>query len=454
MRAVRFAYLAALAAAAAQPVLAGVVYVPAANVTRDGVLRSTQVVLSNQDTSAITGVRYRFIEQGVSGSPLPAGPFPVFYAAAGGTSVHAVPTATLPADKAGLIEVFPGTSSMIVGGRLVYSKAGVYTKHVDVPAISSSTVRLASASVYLQGLERGAASGVVTDIGVFNLGTSANSCTMDLHAAGGTVIATGIAFSVPAYSSLVYADFFGPTQTTPGIEVPADSWAKVSCNSTYAVMAVRHNSTNGDTRAILPTDSLANSLLAQPGTAPPPPPPGGQFNFRLPGQFLECTRYNKYWKTSLSDGRVAGRQFRKIVVDFDVYHANWDPQKKTHIYMWLQNGQSWSSLFGYLIASKTAGVMRFQVKFGIDTQVDSGPAGQPGNTYHVHYEWDGIARRVSFVMRTQGGTIRAQKSLNLNRGAFTVGGMFFATGSWPTGEGPEALQYGWRYSNLNVDYFE
>ena len=122
--------------------------------------------------------------------------------------------------------------------------------------------------------------------------------------------------------------------------------------------------------------------------------------------------------------------------------------------MWLQNGTSWSqSLFGYLIASRTAGVMRFQIKYGANTQQDSGPAGQPGNTYHVRYEWNGITRRVSFVMTTQSGNVRASKTINLNRGSFTVNGMFFATGSWPTGDGPEALQYGWQYSNLNVDYF-
>ncbi|KAB2967589.1 MAG: hypothetical protein F9K18_04070 [Thermoanaerobaculia bacterium] len=451
MRAARFAFVAALVAAVAQPVLAGVVYVPAANVTRDGVLRSTQVVLSNQDVANITGIKYRFIEQNVSGSPLPAGPFPILYAVAGGTSIAPVPEANLPAGKTGMLEVFPGTGSMIVGGRLVYSKPGVYVKHVDLPAISSSSTRAANSAIFLQGIEHGATSGVVTDLGVFNLGTSTASCSMDVHSAGGTVIASGVAFSIPAYSSLVYADFFGPTPTTGGIEVPANSWAKITCNSTFYALGVRHNSTNGDTRDILPTDSLAASSLAQPGGAPPQ---GGAFNFQRPGLFLECTRYNKFWKTSLSDGRVAGQQFRKIVVDFDVYHANWDPQKKTHIYMWLQNGQSWSSLFGYLIASKSAGVMRFQVKFGIDTQVDSGPAGQPGNTYHVHYEWDGVARKVLFTLRTQGGSIRAQKTLNLNRGAFTVGGMFFATGSWPTGEGPEALQYGWKYYNLNVDYFQ
>jgi hypothetical protein len=455
MRATRFAFVATLVAAAAHPALAGVVYVPANSVARDGVLRSTQVVLSNQDVAIITGLRYRFIERNVSGTPLPAGPFPIFYSIAGGTSILPVPVATLPDGKAGMLELFPGTPGLIVSGRLVYTKPGVYIKHVDVPAISSASVRPADSAIFLQGIERGATSGVVTDFGVFNLGTSAATCSMDVHGGGGALLATGIAFSVPAYSSLVYADFFGPSGTTAGIVVPPSSWAKITCNRSFYAMGVRHNAANGDTRAVLPTDSLGASSLAQPGAEPPPPPPGGQFNFRLPGQFLECSRYNKFWKTSLSDGRVAGRLMRKIVVDFDVYHANWDPQKNTHIYMWLQNGQSWSSgLFGYLIASKRAGVMRFQVKVGVNTQVDAGGSGQPGNSYHVRYEWNGVSRTVSFVLRTAGGAIRTQRSLNLNRSNFTVGGMFFATGSWPTGEGPEALQYGWRYSNLNVDYFE
>jgi hypothetical protein len=454
--ATRFAIAAALVALAAQPALAGVVYVPATDVQRDGIQRTTQVTLTNPDPANFRGVKVRFIQSGVAGTPLPAGPFPTLWTPAGGSGPLPLSTAILPDAKAGMLEVFPlYLTQFVVGGRLTYTKQGVYSTSVDVPAISSNNVMIAGHVAYLQGLEHGNNSGILTDLGVFNLSTSASSCIMDVTGPTGTAIATGVTFSLPALSSLVYADYFGPTATTAGIEVPANSWAKVTCDRAFFAMAIRHNANTGATSLALPTDTLAQSMLTQPGAEPPPPPPGGQYNFRLPGLFLECSRYNKYWKTSLTDSRVAGKTMKKMVVDFDVYHANWDPQKNTHIYMWLQNGPSWSSsLFGYLIASRRAGVMRIQVKYGASTQLDSGPAGQPGNTYHVHYEWDGITRKIWFKMYTQSGNIRAQKTINNNKGTFNVGGMFFATGSWPTGDGPEALQYGWKYSNLNVNYYQ
>lgn len=454
-RATRFAIAAALVALAAQPVLAGVVYVPAANILRDGVQRSTQVVLTNPDPANIRGVSFRFIQSGIAGTPLPAGPFPTLWVPAGGTAATGISANDLPAGKSGMLEVFPlYLTQFVVGGRLVYTKQGVYTTAVDIPAISSANVLAAGSSAYLQGIEHGNTSGVLTDLGVFNLGTTAAACTMNVTGPTGTPIATGVNFSIPALSSLVYADYFGGAT---GIEVPANSWSKITCDKAFWAMGVRHNANNGATRLVQPTNTLAQSTLTQPGTQPPPPPPpppGGSFNFRLPGQFLECTRYNKFWKTSLSDGRVAGKTMKRIVVDFDVYQAGWDPQKTVHIYMWLQNGPSWSSgLFGYLVGTKS-GSTKIKVTYGASTQVVAGLSGQPGGTYHVHYEWNGTTRQVIVKLTTQGGATRASKTLNLSKSTFNVGGMFFATGSWPTGDGPEALQYGWKYSNLNVDYYQ
>jgi len=452
--ATRFAIAAALVALAAQPALAGVVYVPAANVLRDGIQRSTQLMLTNPDTANIRGLSARFIQSAVAGTPLPPGPFPTLWAPAGGTGPIPVPASILPAGKAGMIEVFPlYLTQFVVGGRLVYTKTGAYSTAIDLPAISSANVLAAGSSAFLQGLEHGNTSGVVTDLGVFNLGTTAANCTMDVTGPTGTPIVAGLNFAIPALSSLVFADYFGGT--TP-IEVPANSWSRIACSRAFWAMAVRHNTNNGDTDLVQPTNTLAQSTLTQPGAEPPPPPPpppGGQFNFRLPGNFLTCTRYNKFWKTSLTDSRVAGKTMKKIVVDFDVYHANYDPQKKVHIYMWLQNGQSWSSArFSYLLALR-GGPMRNSMTYGASASADFSPGGQAGSTYHVHYEWDGTARK-AIVKILQNGNLRTSRTFNLNKGNFTVGGMFFATGSWPTGEGPEALQYGWQYSNLNVDYYQ
>jgi hypothetical protein len=440
-----------LAFAAAGPALAGVVYTPAANFSQNGTARRSRLVLSNPDLASPRAVGVRFIEEGVAGAPLPTGEFPTLWTPPGRTAVLGLGAATLPAGKAGMLEVFPGHPGMVVGARLVYEKAGAYSSYIDLPAITSESLRPPGGALYLQGLEHNTAAATITDLGLFNLGTAAATCTVDVHSGTtGAALVTDAAFSVPPVSSAMVANAFGAAALNR--QVPAGSWARVSCNRPFWAFAVRHNATYGGLRLALPVATFAQSTLPQPGGQPPS---GGQFNFRRPGLFLTCSPANRFWRTSLSDSRVAGRQFRRIVVDFDVYHANWDPQKNTHIYMWLQNGQSWTSgLFGYLIAAKRTGVMRFQVKYGVNSQQNGGPSGQPGGTYHVRYEWNGITRRVSFVLTNPGGGVRASRTMNLNRGAFTVGGMFFATGSWPTGEGPEALQYGWRYSNLNVDYFQ
>ena len=453
MNARRLAVVALLIAAAAQPALAGVAYTPAANFTQDGVLRRSDLLLTNQDAALPRVALVRFIEEGVAGTPLPTGStYPGLWTGPGLTTAHLVPGTTLPVGKAGMLEVFPGFGDLVVGTRLVYEKQGVYLSSADLPAITSSNLLPANGTVFLQGLEHNSGFGTLSDLGLFNLGTANAACTVDLVAGGtGITLITDAPFTVPPVSSVMVSDAFGATGLN--LEVPAGSWARINCNQPFWAFGVRHNTTFGGVKLLLPFESLNQSSLTQPGVVPPLPP-AGEYNFRLPGTFLTCTASNRFWRASLHDGRVAGRSFRRIVVDFDVYHHNWDPRKKTHIYMWLQNGSSWTSgLFGYLIAAKTAGVMRFQIKYGANTQQDSGGSGQPGNTYHVRYEWNGVTRRASFVMTTQSGTVRASRTINLNRTSFNANGMFFATGSWPTGEGPEALQYGWRYSNLNVDYF-
>jgi hypothetical protein len=454
--ATRFAIAAALVALAAQPVLAGVVYVPAVNVLRDGVQRATQLVLTNPDPANVRAVSFRLIESGVAGTPLPPGPFPIIWTIAGGTAPYSISATDLPDGKAGMLEVFPTyVTGFVVGSRLVYSKQGAYSTPVDIPAISSANVLAAGSSAYLQGIEHGNTSGVISDLGVFNLGTAAANCSMDVTGPYGGVIAAGVTFTIPALSSLLYADYFGGANQ---IEVPPMSWSKITCDKAFWAMAIRHNANNGDTVAVLPTNTLAQSTLTQPGAEPPPPPPpppGGNFNFQLPGNFLTCTSSNRNWKTSITDGRVAGKTMKRIVVDFDVYQGPWDPNHNVHIYMWLQNGPSWSSsLFGYLVAVRSKGIMRFSLKYGSGASVDTGPGGQYGSTYHVTYEWNGTTRQVGYKIYSASGNLRNSRTVSLSKSSFVVGGMFYATGTWAGGGGPEAIQYGWKYYNLNVDYYQ
>ena len=178
MRAHSLAVVALMAVAATPPAVAGVVYAPAANFTQDGLQRRSELVLSNLDTAAMRVAMVRFVEEGVAGTPLPTGgTYPQLWTAAGRTQVHAIPAATLPVGKAGMLEVFPGFGDILVGARLVYEKQGVYSVYADLPAITSSNLVAANGTVYLQGLEHDSAAGILTDLGLFNLGTSPAACT-------------------------------------------------------------------------------------------------------------------------------------------------------------------------------------------------------------------------------------------------------------------------------------
>ena len=463
MRGARQLMLALIAAIAAGPATAGVVYTPAANFEKDGVLRRSDLLLSNTDASQMRAATLRFITEGAAGTELRDGADPVLWTGPAGSAVRRVPADVLPAGRAGMLEISPGSGSIVVGARLVYEMPGVYSQSVDVPAIAASSLLDADSLAYLQGLESDSGAGVLTDLAIFNLGTSTATCRIDVTSPAGEALVVGQELGIPAVSSVFRADLFGKGGFE--IDAPAGSWASVGCDEPFWTLAIRHDTVDGSVRALLPTSALADSDLEKAGGAgggeleqvgeSQQANAVGEFGFEMPGLFLTCAPDNKFWRTNLFDERVVDRTFRQIVVDFDVYHHSWNPPKSTHIYMWLQNGPSWSrSLMGYLIASRKKGQMKFQVKYGNKQQVKAGPSGRPGGTYHVHYEWNGATRKVSFQLTTPEGAMVAQKALPLNKRNFTVTGMFLGLGSWPTGHGPEALQYDWTYSNLVVNYVE
>jgi len=452
----RIALVGLLTATAAHPALAGVAYVPAANVTEGGISRTGYIYLSNQDTTSVRGVQYRFVQAGVAGTPIPAGTLPMAWLGAG-ASTAVLPT-SVPAGQYGLLEVSPGRTDTIVGSRMVYGKTGVYQVAVDTPSVTSNNLLAANGTAFIQGIEHGSTSGILTDLGLMNLGTSAATCTVSIYSGiNGTAIASNLVVNLAALSSTFYADFFGGSNP---IEVPAHSWMKVSCNAAFYAFGVLHNSSNGHSRALLPTSALDQSTFiaggVPPGEDPPDdPPPGPGENgatITRPGTFLSCTSANKFWKLSLSNPTVAGKTYKKITLDVDVYHANWDPAKTVHIYAWLQNGQSWSGgLFGYVIAVKGQNKFRMQIRYGRNDAIDGSPGPSTGSTYHVRYEWNGATRQVSYKI-TRGGSTITNRTASLSKSSFVVNGMFVGLGSWPTGHGPEAIQYGWKYSNLRVVY--
>ncbi|GMU66107.1 MAG: hypothetical protein AMXMBFR36_23810 [Acidobacteriota bacterium] len=451
LKSYRIALVGLLVAAAAHPALAGVVYVPAANVTEGGISRTGYMYLSNQDVTSVRGVQYRFIQAGVAGTPIPTGSLPTAWLLNGVSS--AIAPTNVPAGQYGMLEVSPGRTDMVVSSRMVYGKAGVYQIAVDMPAVSSQNVLAANSTAYVQGIEHGSTSGILTDLGLMNLSSSAAACTVNIYSgANGTAIASNLAVNLAALSSTFYADFFGGNNP---IEVPAHSWMKVSCNAAFYVFGVHHNSNTGHSRVLLPTVALDQSTFVAGGDGSGGGGGGTGQNdttITLPGTFLTCTSGNKFWKVSLSNPTVAGKTYKRIQLDVDVFHNNWDPAKTVHIYVWLQNGQSWSSgLFSYIVAVKGQNKFKMQIRYGRNDAIEGAPGPQVGNSYHAYFDWNGNTRQVTYRITRDGSTI-TNRTASLSKGSFVVNGMFVGLGSWPTGHGPEALQYGWRYSNLKVVY--
>jgi hypothetical protein len=447
----RIALVGLLTAAAAHPALAGVAYVPAASITEGGISRSGYVYLSNQDATSVRGAQYRFIQAGVAGTPIPAGTLPMAWLGAG-ASTAVLPT-NVPAGQYGMLEVSPGRTDMIVSSRMVYGKTGVYQVAVDMPSVTSQNVIAANGTAYVQGIEHGSTSGILTDLGLMNLSASAAACTVNIYSGvNGTPIASNLAVNLAALSSTFFADFFGGNNP---IEVPAHSWMKVSCNAAFFAFGVNHNSNSGHSRVLLPTSALDQSTLIAGGVEGGGGPGGGGSNnttITLPGTFLTCNSGNRFWKVSLVNPTVAGKTYKRIQLDVDVFHNNWDPAKTVHIYVWLQNGQSWASgLFSYIVAVKGQNKFKMQIRYGRNDAIEGAPGPQVGNTYHAYFDWNGNTRQVTYRITRNGSTI-TNRTASLSKSSFVVNGMFLGLGSWPTGHGPEAVQYGWRYSNLKVVY--
>ncbi len=239
------------------PSFAGVVYLPAiARDSSDGYEKKVRIVVSNPDPATLRSVGVRFVPQGTPGTPLPPASVALYWVGPGSTrTIHPV----LPDDGAGMIELSPGYPGMVASAELVYIRPGDVRSIHAMPSVGSKNARAAGEPIHLQGLERNSA-GARSDLFVFNLEDQPASCSISVRAAGGLPV-PGIVLpaAVAAVSSTFRPDFLAAAGT-----VPAGSRATIVCDRSYFAFAVRHHRAQDGIWALLPTDELGQSLLAQP----------------------------------------------------------------------------------------------------------------------------------------------------------------------------------------------
>jgi len=450
----RTAILVLLGAALVAPAWAGMLYVPIAiNLNEDGITRRTEVWISNPSDSDLGGFFSTFIPALADGTAREGEP-PAYFVAPG-ESVRF--TDLVPAGGAGMLEI-EGSPGLVVSARLVTEVAGFNEdpEPVELPVLGSGNILPAGHRAWLQGMER-LDDYRYSNFGIVNLGQSTMNCSLDVRQASGLLIIQNVNIPMPPLSMVQYKDAF---QLLPLPYVPTGARLSVTCDQPYWTFFSLYDARTGAKQLIEPSMTPEDSTLQKPSGGgsdddpPPPPPPPAEGNatvFTLPGQFLNCGPNNTNWRFNMPFG--GSKQFKKIILDFDVRTAGWDSSNSNgyHCVFWLNNGNAWADMMGYLNTLGTRNLMRLEVNAGGEIRQNKGPGMQTNSSYHVNYVFDTNARQVSYKVTTGGGT-RVQASYGNSLNKINTGSMFIEFGTQLAPEGPEAKTYNWKFSNFQAQF--
>jgi len=447
-----------LALAAAPLAAVGPVYVPTAINEVDGAYqRVTEVWVTNPD-SAIQGFVMRRIGTGADGTGrTPGDELGPFYLNPGESRRF---TTLVPVGFRGMLELDGASVLRFTGVLTTRTLQGVKVNESELPVLSHHELYPTNDVAVLQGLERLGAT-KTTNLGFANLGHADTTCAMTLRQKDGLLIIQNVAFNVQALSMMQFDDAFGIL----GLPVvPEGARAEVTCGQQFFAWYSTYNDLTGEVKFVEPSSSIAKSVLVEPAPGPgpgpdpdpdPDPEPGDAVVFQRNGTFV--TFPNNRW--GIHNFRInmpfgGSREFRKVVLDFDFHVGRWDGQLPGgfHCIFWLNNGQSWGNMFGYVNSRGNKGKTVFQVNAtggGHQETNQSGGVEQNSN-YHMRYEYDKTTRQVFYRITHAGGGTVATKSYSLQGGSpFSTNSFFIELGA-QRAEGPESYTPQWSFSNLKT----
>lgn len=457
--------LGALLLVAAAPLAAGTVYLPVLNLDQpaDGIYK-TRVWLTNYGSSPAT-VKLLYLDgvgDGTSqrGNPetrvVPPGVTLVLFDS-GGPGMLEVEAPEGVAINAEL------RNTLLPGPREAFG---------SVPVVGSEELTEAGDTMVLQGLRRSKL-GVRSHLALMNLGHQPASCSASLHAVNGDELVGAPQLRLPPLSHALFEDVVELT-SVPQI---GDVHARITCDQpAYAYVAVQERPT-GEVTFLRPSPTGASTLVPPGGEPPPPPPQAGSFVFNRSGTFHVAKRGNalKYFNIPAPKNRA----FRRIVLDMDFTHGGWNQKtpEGNHSLFWLHRGAccwpQWAenivgfvNLFGpQKNFVKAVHNLDYQGKGPHDTteNFSRGFKAAPGQTYHLRYDYDAAGGRIRLKISQRGKVVKeataaatASRIRSGNSGVF----MAYFGHEEPKGEclvkacGPEVPSYGWKYSNLRVEFIE
>lgn len=442
-------------ALAAAPLAAGPVYLPVAfNFTDGAYVRSTGLWVTNPDT-AVQGFVVRYLPALTDGTTREDGDETGPYYLLPGQTL--LVEGLVPAGFRGMLELDGFVGLQFNGALIVKTLQGVKVHEAEIPVLTQADLAVANDTLVLQGLEK-VGSATTSNLGLVNMGHASARCYVGLRQKDGLLIIQNAVVDLAPLAQVEFADVF----SILGLAiVPEGARAEITCNQAFWSYFSTYNSTSGTVEFVEPSSSISRSTLVEPlgATAPPPPPPpGNAVVFSSPGTFM--TYPNQRW--AANNFRInmpfgGSRTFRKIVVDFDFHIGNWDNGNPTgfHCVFWLQAGQSWNNMYGYVNTRGTRNLTVFQVNTtgGGYVETTQGGSPQPGGDYREHYEYDTETHLVSHEIRDSSGNFVAGREYDIAQSIdeFTASSFFIEFGA-QLAEGPESYTPGWRFSNLVAQF--
>lgn len=333
--------------------------------------------------------------------------------------------------------------------------------HPVVPVLSANNLGEPGGTLVLQGLRRTTA-GVVTNVILANLGHKASQCTVKVFRPNGQQIAGTALLSFKPLSQVQYPDALDILGEVEGRDVHLTA----SCDQPFYGYLATYETQTGEALLIEPA-ATGDSALAPPGEEAPSVP--GAVLFTQNGTFHQPVPGNP--TRIFNIGVDKDETYSRVTVDLDVFHGGWHRQSNhNHSLFWLHRGAygghcCWPKWAGNILGYANAfGPGRNEVK--VATSMDLPPhheqvafkrgvALEPGNTYHLHYVYDAAQGFFDLTVTHQGQEVvkmRAGTTTSAIRPDHSGTFMIYFGHELENPEWPERPTFGWKYSNLRVEF--
>jgi hypothetical protein len=407
---------------------AGTIYLPVRNLEIDGMTGVPHLVITNTDFQSGAAFSTYWIPdrrdgvvrpENAESPPIVVGPGQTFLLNA--------------AQGTGMLEV-DLDEALVADARLVISSVdaedGELPIAIDVPVTSSSNVRPAGDTLFLQGLER-TRFGSITDVVILNLGHDATQCIARIIRANGGQVGGDVFLGLPALSHTLFDDAF----SVLGTEFIAEAKLELSCDEPFWAFATVRTPKGPVARYVRP---------AQPGTSSLRRPGDGFVDFQLPGLFFRPVNGDSVREYDLP--LEPGLPYRYVEIEFDLLVRDYHTQLFHSLV-----GMRRVNQFLYFGMFMRASNGRTIIDLGDGTEVKDDSIWQQRSRYHVYVRYDAEAGVISVEMYQAGRLVDSFSGPLAHRDLRDNGTpVNLVFGLRKVADGAFFPPYDWEFSNLSV----